>query len=166
MDQPPAPVPFWDNLFRRRGDWKQQAARMLADTPIFSPLPARVVRQLVDGMYHRNYTDRETVFHAGDPGLGMYLVLSGAVAIELEGRQLAELQPGDFFGEVALFGEELRTADARAIGQTELVGFFRPDLEAWVARSPRLGVKLLLQLGKVLSQRLRHTNERLVAAQR
>lgn len=158
-------IPFWENLFRRRRNWKEEATRMLVDTPIFSDIPKRVIRHLVDGMYHRHYHKHEAVFHAGDLGLGMYLVLSGTVVIQLEGKQLAELGPGDFFGEVALFGDEVRTADATVSGDCELIGFFRPDLQEWVERSPKLGVKVLLQLGKVLAERLRNTNERLIAAQ-
>ncbi len=156
-------IPFWDNLFRRHRDWQVEATRMLADTPIFSDIPRRVLRHLVDGMYRRCYQSNEAVFNAGDPGLGMYLVLSGAVAIQLDGKPLAELGPGDFFGEVALFGDEVRTADAIATGDTELIGFFRPDLQEWVERSPKLGVRVLLKLGQVLAERLRNTNERLIA---
>jgi CRP-like cAMP-binding protein len=158
-------IPFWDNLFRGRRDWKEEATAMLANTPIFSSVPKRVLRQLVDGMYHRDYHNSEPVFHAGDPGLGMYLVLHGTVSIQLENKTLAELGPGDFFGEVALFGDEVRTADAISLGETELVGFFRPDLQEWVERSPKLGVQVLLQLGQVLAERLRNTNERLITAQ-
>lgn len=162
MSEQQKPVPFWDNLFRGRRNWQQEAVRMLADTPIFSDIPRRVLRHLVDGMYHRHYHNDEAVFNAGDPGLGMYLVLSGAVSIQLDNNLLAKLGPGDFFGEVALFGEEVRTADAVASGDTELIGFFRPDLQEWVERSPKLGVKVLLQLGHVLAERLRNTNERLI----
>lgn len=155
-------APFWDNLFRRRHSWQEEATRMLADSIIFSDIPRRVLRHLVDGMYHRHYHNNEVIFKAGDPGLGMYLVLSGTVIIQLDGKHLAELNPGDFFGEVALFGDEIRTADATASGDTELIGFFQPDLQEWVERSPKLGVKVLLQLGKVLAERLRRTNARLI----
>lgn len=157
-------TPFWDNLFRKRSSWQEEATRMLADSIIFADIPKRVLRRLVEGMYHRHYHDNEVIFHAGDPGLGMYLVLSGSVIIELDGKSLAELGPGDFFGEVALFGDEIRTADATVSGDSELIGFFRPDLQEWVERSPKLGVKVLLQLGKVLAERLRRTNERMITA--
>lgn len=163
MQEQKKSAPFWDNLFRRRDSWQEEATRMLADSVIFADIPRRVLRRLVDGMYHRHYRDNEVVFQTGDPGLGMYLVLSGSVMIQIGNKPLAELGPGDFFGEVALFGDEFRTADATANGDSELIGFFRPDLQEWVERSPKLGVKVLLQLGKVLAERLRRTNERLTA---
>ena len=156
-------IPLWHNLFRRRHDWQWKATRMLAETPLFASMPKRVLRQLVENMHLRHYADMETVFSAGEPGLGMYLVLSGEVRISIHDKTLATLQPGDFFGEIALFGEEVRTAAASAVGDTELVGFFRPDLEEWLERSPKMGTRLLLQLGHVLAERLRSTNERLMA---
>lgn len=165
MSEKTKSIPFWDNLFRSRRDWKGEATHMLAATPIFSVVPKRVLRQMVDGMYHRHFQSGETVFQAGDPGLGMYLLLSGTIVIQLNGRELAQLGPGDFFGEVALFGDEARTADAVSQGECELIGFFRPDLQEWVERSPKLGVKVLLQLGQVLAERLRNTNDRLISAQ-
>ncbi|MGW8247658.1 MAG: cyclic nucleotide-binding domain-containing protein [Acidiferrobacterales bacterium] len=153
--------PMWANLFRKRPPWKQTAIRLLQETPIFEGLPRRVVAQLVDSMHRRVYRDQEAVFRNGDEGLGMYLVLSGQVVVSVNSQELARLLPGDFFGEVALFGEQHRTADAFASGDTELIGFFRPDLEEWVERSPKQGSRVLSRLGKVLAQRLRASNERL-----
>jgi CRP-like cAMP-binding protein len=158
-------LPIWLNLFRHAGDWQAQAAEMFARTPLFEDIPLRTLRRLVNEMYHRNFADGELVFEVGDPGLGMYLVLKGGVSVHLDKEPLAQLGPGDFFGEVALFGNETRTASASAHGETELVGFFRPALEEWVDRSPELGARFLLKLGHVLAERLRRTNERLVQAE-
>jgi CRP/FNR family cyclic AMP-dependent transcriptional regulator len=159
--KPAGSNPMWANLFRKRPPWKQTAIRLLQETPIFEGIPQRVIAQLVDTMHRRVYRDQEAVFRRGDQGLGMYLVLSGQVSILLENTEMARLLPGDFFGEVALFGEQQRTADAFASGDTELVGFFRPDLQEWVERSPKQGSRVLTQLGKVLAERLRVSNERL-----
>lgn len=155
-------LPIWANLFRSTGTWQSQAAEMFSRTPLFQDIPMRTLRRLVHEMFYRRYADGEAVFNAGDPGLGMYLVIQGAVLVHLDGEPLARLGPGDFFGEVALFGKETRTASASAQGETELVGFFRPALEEWVQRSPELGARFLMKLGHVLAERLRRTNERLV----
>lgn len=159
--KPDSRDPVWTNLFRKRPPWKQTAIRMLQETPIFEGISSRVIAQLVDTMHRRQYHDQEAVFKKGDQGLGMYLVISGQVMVSVDGVELARLLPGDFFGEVALFGEQQRTADAFANGDTELIGFFRPDLQEWVERSPRQGTRVLTQLGKVLAERLRASNARL-----
>lgn len=153
--------PFWSYFFKKPADWQQQARQFLAQTPLFDGMPSSVLLQLVEGMYHRQYQDQESVFSVGEPGLGMYLVLSGSVEIFLGDQSLSTIEAGEFFGEVALFGEETRTASARVHGDTELVGFFRPALTEWLDRSPRYGSLFLLQLGRVLAARLRRANEQL-----
>jgi len=153
--------PIWSNLFHRRPPWKQAAIDMLLATPVFEGVPRRALAQLVDDMHRRVYKDQEKVFSRGDPGLGMYLVLTGEVSVVSAGSEQARLSPGDFFGEVALFGDQQRMADAIAVGDTELVGFFSPDLQEWVERSPKLGSKVLFQLGRVLARRLHVTSDRL-----
>jgi len=134
---------------------------LLSQTLLFDGIPSSVLLQLVEGMYHRQYRDSEAVFSYGEPGLGMYFVLSGSVEIFLDDQSLATIEPGEFFGEVALFGEETRTASARVKGETELIGFFRPALTEWIDRSPRYGSLFLLQLGRVLAARLRRANAQL-----
>ncbi len=153
--------PLWSNLFRPRPPWRQTAARLFASTPLAEGLVHSSLDALAQCMHLRRFHSGEVIFHAGDPGLGMYLILSGRVEIQLQGRRLAELDTGDFFGEVALFGEENRTATACAREPSELAGFFRPDLEEWLAREPRQGVRLLMNLGRLLAERLRHSNARL-----
>ncbi len=139
--------------------WQQQTRQLLSQTPLFNDIPSSVIKQLIEGMYYRQYQDKESVFNYGEPGLGMYCVLSGSVEIFLGDQVLSTIKPGEFFGEVALFGEETRTASARTVGATDLVGFFRPALTEWIERSPRYGSLFLLQLGRVLAARLRQANE-------
>lgn len=72
----------------------------------------------------RQYKSGDTVFKEGDKEKEMYVVRSGKVKIfrTRQGREvkLATLQPDDFFGEMALFGDHLRSASAQAVSDTEL----------------------------------------------
>jgi len=86
------------------------------------------------------------------------LIRSGGVEIKAGEKLLAELQSGDFFGEVALIIDEPRTADALATEDSELIFFLRSDLEEWIQRSPSNGAQFMLNIAKVLAARLRHTN--------
>ncbi len=156
--------PLWANPFRPRPPWRTEAARLFRSTPLGEGLSPRTVRDLTGYMHLRQYRPGEPVFSVGDPGLGMYLILEGEVEITLEGRTLALLSAGDFFGEVALFGEETRTASALARDACRLAGFFRPDLDEWLAREPRQGARLLMNLGRLLAERLRRSNARLSRA--
>ena len=74
---------------------------------------------------------------------------------EDDSEPFLELGPGDFFGEMALFEENVHLVSARAHTHTALLGFFRPDLMTLSHYYPRLGCKLLLALGCVISDRFR-----------
>ena len=73
----------------------------------------------------------------------------------------ASLKSGDFFGELALLDEEPRSASAVSTQPSTLIGFFRTDLLTLMKRSPELGNKILLNLSRVLGERLRRTNQEL-----
>jgi len=100
----------------------------------------------------------------------MYIIMNGCVKITI-GTQtnneniLAELNEGDFFGELALFDDEPRSANAIAIKNSQLLGFFTQDLMSLQERNPVLGQKILFNLGGVLGERLRGTNSLLISSQ-
>ena len=156
---------LWQNIFRRR-DERSDLLKMLGRVPIFQGLSRRE-HQLVRNLIHiRRYEPGEVVFMQGQPGTGMYILLSGDVDIYLNYRQddeihLASLQSGDFFGELSLLDESPRSATAVTVGPAELAGFFRSDLMDLVEKNPSLGVKVILALAEVLGERLRATNQEL-----
>jgi CRP/FNR family transcriptional regulator, cyclic AMP receptor protein len=67
------------------------------------------------------YTAGETVFREGDEASCMYLVGSGAVEIQKDGRMLERIEPGGLFGEMALIEIESRSADAVMVEDGDLV---------------------------------------------
>ena len=124
--------------------------------PLFEDLTGRerdAVRRL---LHRREYVAGESIFVQGEPGLGMYIIVRGAVSIQSEpsGRELVELADGDFFGEIALLNEVIRTATARAKTDCTLLSLFQPDLLSLLERNPRLGVKVLLALARLVGLRL------------
>jgi CRP-like cAMP-binding protein len=86
----------------------------------------------------------------------MYIIAKGVVSIQSEpsGRELVELRDGSFFGEIALLNEVIRTATARAKTDCLLLSLFQPDLMGLLDRNPRLGVKILLSLARLVGIRL------------
>jgi CRP-like cAMP-binding protein len=67
----------------------------------------------------------ETVIRAGDPGASMFVVHNGRVSVQLSengrSRTVATLSEGAFFGEMALFTGEPRTANIVALEETEVL---------------------------------------------
>lgn len=117
-------------------------------------------------LHLRTYQQGEVVFNEGDPGVGMYIIIEGKVNItkKTEGGgsiELVTLENGDFFGEISVIEGGPRTATARTIEKTELLGFFKSDLEELIERKPSTAVKILFQISKILGERLRATDEEL-----
>ena len=79
---------------------------------------------------------------------------------------LANLKEGDFFGELALFDDEPRSANAISIEDSKLIGFFTADLLSLQERNPEMANKILFNLGGMLGERLRSTNRLLIEAQK
>lgn len=149
---------LWRNIFRRHDPWYDSVAELWSRTPLFNDISNREIRRLTHAMHLRHYDSGEVIFRANELGAGAAIILSGKVAIQTDGVTLAELGPGDFFGEVSLVLDELRTADAVALEKSELVFFLRIDLDEWVARSPHYGAILSKNLAYILAERLQYAN--------
>jgi len=113
--------------------------------------------------HERTYKKDEHVFKKLAPAEGMYVILDGGVLITDSDSEtiFAKLESGDFFGELALLDEEPRSASAISTMPSRLIGFFRTDLLTLMKRSPELGNKILLNLSRILGERLRRTNQEL-----
>lgn len=150
--------PFWSNIFRKPG-YEGTLAYFLGTIAIFSELRPGELKILENLVHLRNYDPGETVFAEGDIGSGMYIIRSGRVRIDLKDDQghehpQAELEPSDFFGEMALTIPKQRIVTARAIEPTVLIGLFRADIHDTIGKQPMLAAKIMLGLNQVLSERL------------
>jgi CRP-like cAMP-binding protein len=156
--------PIWSNIFRTKEENKKDVTALLTQVPIFQGLSKNQLREFAKIAHVRQYRAGETVFWKGEPGVGMYIVQKGKVAVFVgedpthPDYVLATLQDGDFFGELALLDDSPRSASVAAIEPTELIGIFRPDLFSLFERRPALGVLVLRQLAQMVGERLKHTN--------
>jgi CRP/FNR family transcriptional regulator, cyclic AMP receptor protein len=157
--------PLWSNIFRKK-QAEESLAYFLGSVPIFSEMNARDLGYLEAQVHSRAYESNETIFGEGDPGSGIYMIRSGKVKIfshddRAQEKVFAVLGPGDFFGETTLAAPAMRTASARTIEKSELIGLFRADLLDTVQKHPVIANKILIGLARVMSERLQAAGEEL-----
>ena len=102
----------------------------------------------------------QEIFHQGDPGDTLFIIVSGKVKIAYEnpdGRAslLALLGPSDVFGELAIFDPGPRTSTAAAVTPVRASFMDRVALRTWITDYPEIGEQLL----RVLARRLRRTQD-------
>jgi len=149
---------LWDNIFKPADNELDVITQCWQKTPLFKGIPARQICALAANMHIRKYQAGEVVFREGDQGAGAILVLEGEVKIMAKDTILADLQQGDFFGEIALAENDKRTADANCVKPASLCFFLKQDLEEWIEVEPRLGTIFLMNLASTLAQRLLQAN--------
>ena len=125
---------------------------------LFADLSVRELK-IVQGLLHeRDYLAGEVIFDEGEEGNALYIVRTGRVLICRQGRPasaIAELEPGNFFGDLALLDSAPRAAQARALEPSRLAVFFGSDFLALLETEAKLANKILLRLSRHLGQRLR-----------
>ena len=115
------------------------------------------------GELGKTYADGEVIIAEGDEGDCMYVIQSGRVeAVTSSGEhelRVAVLEGGDFFGEMALFDKEVRSATVRALGEARVLTIDKRALLKRISEDPLLAMNLL----KTMSQRVRSLNDRVAA---
>ncbi len=103
----------------------------------------------------RLYPDGEVVVRQGESGECMYVVQEGRVEVLLEGpegeKRIDVVDAGDFFGEMALFDREVRSATVRALGPARILTVDKKTLLRRVQEDPSLAFNVLERM----SQRIR-----------
>ena len=155
---------IYQNYFKKSNN-VNPIIKVLTNVPIFEHLTEKELSEVLRLTHERTYKKDEHVFKKLAPAEGMYVILDGGVLITDSDSEtiFATLESGDFFGELALLDEEPRSASAISTMPSRLIGFFRTDLLTLMKRSPELGNKILLNLSRVLGERLRRTNQELAS---
>lgn len=98
---------------------------LLRRVSIFTPLPQHVQEQLAWHLTPFRVPAGGVVIREGEPGDRFYVVREGTLAVAKRGAKVAELGPGDFFGEIALLRDVPRTATVTALGHVDLLALER-----------------------------------------
>jgi serine phosphatase RsbU (regulator of sigma subunit) len=136
------------------------SANLLANIPFFTDLPPDELDRLMAELDVVNLKSGEILFHEGDPGEHLYVVVKGELEILMAPNTENELilnilYEGEYLGEMSLIQPGgHRTASARARGDVVLLSMSREQFKDLLKRHPYLANAMV----RVLSQRLDNTN--------
>ena len=113
-------------------------------------------------MERRRFSRGAQILTAGECDRTLYLIASGEVGVAVDrpaGRlRLATIGEGSVFGEMSFFDGAPRSAHVLADTDVEVLALHQDRFEQLAAWHPRIAQKLLMDLGRVLSQRIRRLN--------
>ncbi len=141
---------------------RTQDGATLGRIPMFARLTQSEREQLATWVSHRSYRRGEVLFHQGDPGDTLLIVVSGQVKVVLmtadgEEAVVAILGPGDFLGDLSLFDGRPRSASVVALEPTETLVLHRQDFHAFLRSHPVMAEEMFA----VLADRIRRLDEQL-----
>jgi CRP/FNR family cyclic AMP-dependent transcriptional regulator len=114
------------------------------------------------GALGKVYEDGEVIIQQGEVGDCMYVIQDGQaeVVVEKAGEEarLAELGEGDFFGEMAIFENEVRMATVRAVGQARVLTVDKKTFLQRIHEDPSLAYRMV----QTMSRRIRDLNAEVV----
>jgi CRP-like cAMP-binding protein len=118
-------------------------ASALADAPLFSGMAVGEVAAVLAEFDEVRYPSGQRVVLEGLRGRDFFIVLVGVAAVVSDGRRVATLGPGDFFGEIAILGAGPRTASVRADTPLHCLVLPNGKLEDVLRDHPQLGLNVL-----------------------
>src|SRR5215510_5507329 len=135
-------------------------AQSLARVPLFKRLEPHELEHLAEEIDQVNYKAGETIFNEHDRGDALYVVEEGQVRIwvvdeDVEEVTLAELNPGEFFGELAVLDRGERSTNASALTDVHLHRLSSDDFQKFLMEHPDCAIDVICEIGT----RMRQTNQ-------
>ena len=131
-----------------RGLMANPTVAALAQVPLFSGLSARDLGSIASVAVEREVPAGEVLTQQGDAGDEFFIVADGEVAIDISGREVRRLGPGDYLGEIALVFGGQRTATATTSKPSRLYVLAEREFTALLKRQPRIEDKILTSVSE------------------
>ena len=128
-----------------------RARDVLAQVPLFAGVPPRFIKRLAGEMDEQRFMEGATIVRKGEPGETFYVLVEGEAKVADEnGKRLAQLIPGDFFGEISLMDGGPRTATVVAETPLTALAVSRKDFRSMLEAEPHVTVGLLKHAATLL----------------
>ena len=128
-----------------------RARDVLAQVPLFEDLSPRHLKRVADRMEQQRFMEGASVVKAGEEGDTFYVIVEGeADVVAPDGRVVATLRPGEFFGEISLLDGGPRTASVVAATPMLMLTLARAAFRELIEVEPRVAVGLLKHAAMLL----------------
>lgn len=134
-------------------------AESLSRIPLFKRLTPEELERLAEEVDQVDYKAGDVIFNERDKGDALYVVETGIVQIwvmdeDVKPVTLAELKPGEFFGELAVLDRGERSTSATALEDTHLHRLSSDDFQQFLMEHPDCAIDVICEIGA----RMRQTN--------
>ncbi|HET7174016.1 MAG TPA: PEP/pyruvate-binding domain-containing protein [Nocardioidaceae bacterium] len=130
-------------------------AEVIGAVPLFAGLSTPEMARITELFKQREFAAGETIIKEGVGAAAFFVIVSGAAAVTVHGKQVATLKPGDYFGEVALIDDGARSATITASTDVVCQGLTYWEFRPLVRGNAAIAWNLLQNLAK----RLRHAEQ-------
>lgn len=134
---------------------RDRTTELLSRTQLFTGVDAAGLEKIADRIKELDVPADRVIARQGEIGTGFFVIASGMVRVVRDGETIAELGPGDFFGELSVLDGKPRNAQVVSTEPTVCLALATWDFEAVVAEQPSVALAILREL----AGRLRETTD-------
>jgi CRP-like cAMP-binding protein len=127
---------------------KDPKLELLRSIPLFARLGTEEIQRLGQLTDEVDVPAGKVLMRQGELGAEMFIIAGGRVAVERDGRSIAERGPGEIFGEIALLSEVPRTATVTAIEPCRLFVIGHREFHALMGELPSFRLQVLESLAR------------------
>lgn len=118
--------------------------------PIFKELRDDFIVRLTSVMHELKFPANHTIFKQGEQGRSLYIVVSGKVKVHIGENKLAEVEQGKYFGEMAVFDTQPRSASATTLEPCEFLELTQEQLYDAIEETPEIAVNIIRELSRLV----------------
>jgi CRP-like cAMP-binding protein len=125
---------------------REHTIQMLAETRLFAGVDPDGLARIADRISEVEVPADRVIARQGEIGTGFFIIASGMVRVVRDGETLAELGPGDFFGELSVLDGKPRNAQVVSTEPTTCLALPSWEFETVVREQPSVALAILREL--------------------
>ncbi len=125
---------------------RDRTTELLSKTHLFAGVDEEGLNRIADRIRELDVPADRVIARQGEIGTGFFVIAEGMVRVVRDGEALAELGPGDFFGELSVLDGKPRNAQVVSTEPTVCLALASWDFEAVVAEQPSVALAILREL--------------------